>query len=457
MRFLFITTKNADNSQLENLFKTKFDKHELTISTSPSEAINMITYSGAFSGLFIDCELKEVSPNHLASNLIELLGNKPIIFIGPRLVINERIDEEIFRSHEQNELLERPYDPAQIIHVLSNLIDYSAEEHLKDSIQEIKTNSMLPMKIRNFYLFNEIAYDVYLRLTEEQFINIISKDTYYSHSLINSYAKKQVKELYLFKDDYLKLLEESVVVIKTKLSLIRSSQIEKSLDLQVKAITITHQYIRSIGVSDSILELTDIMVSISMENWKKLKSLPQFVVDFPYLRRDYAEQSVLTIYVCLAMSHFLNWNSEFSTNKLVLASILQDSTLEQEEWSKIISLSDPAFVNLCESDRNSFLNHSLEASQVAMNFRHFPDVDFIVAQHHLRPYDGGFPKSISSTKMTMISCLFNLAATFSSMLLKEGTSKSSIKKIFEELEDSYKFGNFREPLEALGKQLNLKK
>lgn len=66
------------------------------------------------------------------------------------------------------------------------------------------------MRLRNFYLFEQVPYDVYIELTSTKFGKVITKDKFYSHQIIQNYSRKNIKYLYLRKDEHLKFLDTSI-------------------------------------------------------------------------------------------------------------------------------------------------------------------------------------------------------------------------------------------------------
>lgn len=453
MNFLFFTSKETDNVLMEKIFKANFPKATLDFAYGLTEILSILSYESKYVSILIDVELKDTSPSTLYNDLSDIVGQKPFIFVGSPNLLKTQIDSEIFLDNELNHIIERPYNHQEIITVIKDIIDFSIQEEIKNSIKELNNDEMMPMAIRNFYLFKKMKYDVYLRLTSDQFIKIIEKNTPYKHNTINSYSKKMVKELYLFKDEYLQLLEESVLIIEGALDNTKPGQVQKSIDLQIKAVTIIHQYIRTIGITDKLTKLTEVLIHSTSKVWEFKHSLLDLIDQYPYDKKDYSEYAILTAYISHGIISGINWKSDLSKNKLVLAAILQDCMLEKDDWVKINGLSDPMFSNLSEEEKQNYLDHPIKAAKVSENFKHFPDIDFILLQHHELPNGKGFPFGIGINKFTTISTVFNISTIFVSAIMRDGKEHTNVKNIVNNLITNFMIGNFRIPVESLAKQL----
>ena len=71
--------------------------------------------------------------------------------------------------------------------------------------------------------------------------------------------------------------------------------------------------------------------------------------------------------------------------KLLLASLLQDVTLTNDDLIKIRSINDPNFKMFTEEEQEDFKNHPQKAANLSTFFNGFSDVDFILMEQHEHP------------------------------------------------------------------------
>lgn len=453
MKALYICDEKEEWNHIKSLFNRNFPKIELTCVLSGDDAIEHLSYEGPFIMIIIETSLRTDHPSELARKLLPLTGEKPYVFIGAKVHINDRVEESLYIRSEMNEIILRPIEPPNFVKTIQKCVDWAKEEEFEKSIEEIDKEELLPMKIRSFYLFNKLPYDVFVELTSTKYVKVITAEKKYLHAEINAYAKKRIKFLYLRKNEYLKFLEDSIEALMQAFS---SNKLNAKMIItnQIRSALIIHQYIKSVGVTDDIINLVDKSISMTrgvLLEHKKFRSVLQF---FPQKSNDLAEQAIMVMYLCESMLATLGWASETSRKKLGLASLLYDSMLDDDELYKIRSLHENAFDLLPEDLQKNFENHPALAAKIAANFQGYPEADFIVAQHHERPKGEGFPNKLSTNKLSAHSCIFILATTFISHFTEErDKEKVAPLNIFRELKGQFNVGNFKEPLQALQKSI----
>jgi len=455
LKALFICDQKEEWSTHSNLFKTHFSNVELVCAIKGSDALEYLSYEGPFAIVIIDCTIQSDEPTELAQKVIDVVGERPIIFTGTKVMIN-RVDENLLLNHPLNDIIYKPYKIENFQSVLSGAFEWAKEEEFEQSIEELDREELLPMKIRNFYLFKEVPYDVYLELTSVKFIKIIGKDRPYTHADILTYARRNIKFLYLRKNDYLKFLEDGIKkvseVLKTK-----NLKSKNAIAFQIRAALLIHQYIRTVGISSDIINLCTRVIEVTGEVFDQhrynQKNAKELLNNIPFSQGDFAEQSIFTNYLCEAILDGLGWKSDLSRKKLGLASLLQDSMLSNEDLVKVRSLDDPNFQMFTAEEQQEFLEHPTKAAEIAQHFQGYPDADYIIAQHHERPDGSGFPVGLQSNRFSAHSCAFILASTYVTRFTNSKREHSDKLQILQDFKRTFNIGNFKEPLKELAKYI----
>jgi HD-GYP domain-containing protein (c-di-GMP phosphodiesterase class II) len=327
------------------------------------------------------------------------------------------------------------------------------KEEFEESILEFTKDDLHKMRLRNFYLFESLPYDVYLELTPTKYGKVISKNKNYSHQVIQNYSRKNIKYLYLRKDEHLKFLDTSVKNL-LKIYEAKLTERKKYLMLHLKTIFFIHQFIKTLSVSDEVVKLTNYFIDSVRDIVKSSEGLGELLITITEnTNMTFAEHSLATAYLCESILYNMGWNADMSRDKLLLAALLQDITLSNDEMLKIRSLNDPNFKVLSEEDQLEFKTHPTKAAQISTFFSGFSDVDFILNEQHEHPTGDGFPKGLNSSGLTTISCIFILASNFASRLATSGNSPTAYKEILGSMKRIYNTGNFKDPLKALEKAL----
>lgn len=417
------------------------------------DLMELMTADGPFSFVVIAIDNKNITVSELYETINETLGQRPFIFIGAPNSIKSYITSEILQRPLINFIVETPILPDPFKKAVNGAIDWVKKEEFEESILEFTRDDLHKMRLRNFYLFEQMPYDVYLELTSTKFGKIISKNKPYSHQLIQNYSRKNIKFLHLKKDEHLKFLDTSIKNL-LKIYEVKLNDRKKYILLHLKTIFFIHQFIKTLSVSDDIVKLTHLFIDSAREVVKSQESIMELLDQITEnANMTFAEHSLATAYVCETILYHMGWSADMSRDKLLLASILQDISLNNDEMIKIRSLNDPSLKTFTEEEQLDFKNHPMKAAQLSTFFSGFSDVDFILSEQHEHPTGDGFPKGINSSGLTTISCIFILANNFISRIAGSKKTPNTYKEIIGNMKRIYNTGNFKEPLKALEKAI----
>lgn len=451
MKVLFITNTPETSDPIKKLIGSNFPKIKMVEVEATTDLMELLTTDGPFLFVVIDIDNKNIDVSETYNMITDTLGTRPVIFVGSPVSVKSYITNAILQQVNTNFIVETPLTPEEVKSAVNSSIDWIKKEEFEESILEFTRDDLHKMRLRNFYLFEQIPYDVYLELTPTKFGKIITKNKTYSHQLIQTYSRKNVKHLYLRKDEYLKFLDTTIKNL-LKIYDVKLSDRKKYIILHLKTIFIIHQFLKTVSVSDDVIKLTHLFIDSTREIVKSKENVVELInqlVKSPNM--TFAEHSLATAYVCESILYYMGWNADMSRDKLLLASILQDIGLSNDEMIKIRSLNDPSFKNLGEEDQLEFSNHPLRAAELSTFFSGFSDVDFILSEQHEHPTGGGFPKGLNSSGLTTISCIFILASNFIARIATSNKDANAIKEILGSMGRIYCTGNFKDPLKALEK------
>lgn len=448
MKVLFISDKPQECDDLNRIFLGNFPKIELVCFNKGQEALEQIPHTSGLQFTIIDLAHKSDSIITLFHQISDCAKNRPILFMGPKNLINVLVPEDIYSKNFANEVIERPIDIRKFKHAIKTALDWTEEQVFCENTLELDLENFVPMKISNFYRFNKIPFDAYLELGRPKFVRIIQKNEVYSQALIIKYAKSNIKFLYLEKNERLQFLEQSIQQATANFSS-KNIPTQNIFEEQIRACSLIHEYILSVGASQSVIDLTGLIIVSIFENFKRFNNLKQILKSFPFLENDSAAKSILIGYVCEAILQKLAWHSDLTRGKLALASILHDITIRNEGLLSITSKDDPNLQDLSEDERKGFLEHPLKAADLAKSYSNFPETSFIIAQHHELPSGKGFPNKLSSHQLTSLSCIFILSTHFVGRLYHGEVNKKTCYSILKDFLENFNDGNFKMPMRVL--------
>lgn len=435
--------------QISRIIKNQYKDLELVLAASKEDAMERASIDGPFGFYALDAEAKEYDPDELGKELLDFTGNRPILFLGHEAYITDRISQELYTSNEYNERILKPFDREDfkddILNKVNNALIFAKKEEFEQSIEEVDPNDFIQMKIKSFYLFNSFPHDIYMEITSTKYIKILPANKPFTVTTLAAYAKKNVRYFHIRKDDQLEYLEgESKKCLKAIRKLPMKS--DEMLLVLLRSVTLVHQTLLAVGVTPSALTLcsavTDAIIEIAQNN----KDFGKLLIRYPNLYSGIASKSLLTGFIATAVATKMGWESVTTKKKLTMAALLMDFTLADEDMSKINSASDPALKNYSEDKIDNFFQHPIKAAEVAQQFTMYPDIDFLIENHHETPNRKGFPNQPSHTKLTALCSVFNVAQFIAAEIDGEMISNPLLAKTIRALSRDYNTGNFKEAM-----------
>jgi response regulator RpfG family c-di-GMP phosphodiesterase len=453
LKVLFIGNIPEENQNIAKMMSHQYPKITLVKASESANLVELITTDGPFSFVIVNINNKNLNVINVYETINEILGSRPFVFIGNQNSVKSQLSSEILDNQETNAVLDFPLNPEEFKKAIDMACDWVKKEEFEQSILEFSRDDLHPMRLRNFYLFEQLPYDVYIELTSSKFGKIISKNKFYSHQIIQNYSRKNIKYLYLRKDEHLKFLDTSI----KNLSKIYSSKLtdkKKYVTLHLKTVFFIQQFIKTVSISDDVNKLVHLYIESVCDLGRAFDNLGDMIeLVTEGGNMSFAEQSVATAYTCEKILTAMGWNADMSRGKLILASILYDIGLNNDDLIKIRSINDPQLKMLSEEEQEEFKNHPAKAAHLSTFFTGFSDVDFILMEQHEHPSGDGFPKGLNSTGLTTISCIFILASNFVSRLAQGPKGPALQRDIIISMRKIYGTGNFKDPLKALEKTL----
>lgn len=455
MKILYFGEVEEDVQYLKNILKTHFKKIHLVLARDQQQLVDVLSYDGPFGFCIIDCSHEDISPTVVYETITGFIGERPLLFMGTKAIVNDRVEQEVFESRENNNILITPLDKNldELKNKLTECVKWAQDHEYEQSIVDIDREEFIGMKIKSFYLYNTFAYDLYVEVTSTKFLKAVVKNTSYSEGDIQRYVKKGVKRFYIKKDDQLKFLEETIVKCRDQLEVLPNSI--ELMKTHVIAFSVIQNYVSNFGVTESVQELTESLID-SIPKLCRDKKLPEIMQEFPFGDAGIAAKSVLVAYICDHISKGLDWNARSSKAKMIISAILHDSFLDNDDLSKITTLEDEDFEMLGNIEKDDFIKHPEKAARIANQFTGYSDIDYIIEQHHELPSGEGFPHGWSSMKLSILSCVFITAYNFTNICSDLELTVENIKKIIRYMSKNYNVGNFKDPMKILADIFNVK-
>lgn len=448
LKTLFVSEDKEVWEILQRLLKTIYGDHvSLTCTINLDDAIKYAISNGPYDFLVIDCDMKNAVPEEVAYSISDVNGDCPILYTGQTTTIADRVSQELFERHEKNETLPKPLEKDPLKEKLDLIINYINQANIDDSVIEGSSDLFIKMKIKNFYLYSVFGYDLYTEITSTKFMRIIEANVPYTNTILNKYARKNIKHFYIKKDDHLDYLDREgskclVALRKTPLDH------KKIFLLIMRSIMVFHEHLLTLGACDMSMRLAsainDKVIKLVGQNYN-FKELTKY---YPQIYDGIANKCLLTAIISQILAEKLEWQSITTKKKLALAAIIMDFNLLDEKLAKVNDMKDLMLNDYKENSVEGFLYHSDKCADMASQFTQYPDVDFILKNHHELPNKKGFPHKPHPSKLTPVCSVFNISQFIASKIDITEINQKNIEIIFKEMLKDYNHGNFKGPLKT---------
>lgn len=138
-----------------------------------------------------------------------------------------------------------------------------------------------------------------------------------------------------------------------------------------------------------------------------------------------------------------------------MAALLMDFTLVDEEMASINSPADPRLKKYDENELENFIQHPIKAAEVSQQFTMYPDIDFLIENHHETPTRKGFPNQPSHTKLNALCSVFNIGQFIAAEIDGRPASNQLLGKTLRALSRDYNAGNFKDAMKAAKELLKM--
>ena len=446
MNVLFVSEDLKEHLILESIFERKFPNIKFIGFNSRKGVLKHLVIDDSFRLIIIECKSSEYDPVDLSREIIDFVGEGCFLFIGSKNDLEKAVISRVNLRKWNYNICEKPYSQTEVFELIQDLLVENQDED-KNKIVKVNSKNYFSIGIKNFYLFSSVPYDAFTEVSGDRFMKIISKNEPYSQHIIKQFASRNIRKLFIEKTDYICFLEESMesagnLMFQKDLSPIKIFQI------QISSVMLIHQCIRDIGVSKTVVKLTEKIINATTENINSFENFNDLIQMFPFEQKDITEKSALLLYVCEMIIKSLNWNSEITRKQLGLASIIHDCFIRNEELTNISNLDSMEYKQLPVEMREEFRLHPVKAAELADQFLGFSNVEFIIEEHHERPNGKGFPNKKKINRISNISCAFIMAVDFVNEMATRGISQESVEHTMSYLDKNYNIGFGKKLLKA---------
>ena len=291
-----------------------------------------------------------------------------------------------------------------------------------------------------------LAGDVYVRLSKTKYIKLFHGGFEFTkHNLYTIWGMKKIEYLYIHKkntSDFISKLHQNIDYLNRN-SAISDEMLMSTVEHSHETV---HHLAQKIGFSKEVLDLTKSYVELAVKAIGKAPKVDVLLHSVLTRNRNYiSSHSILVANLACAIAVELEWPSESTFHKLILAGFLHDITLTNPEHAKARTKADCLKIkdHVSEKEFAAIKNHPYAAGEIVDKLLDIPaDVCVIITQHHEQPDGSGFPRSLMANKIAPLAAVFIVAHDIIDAYLAQGED-FSVEKFIDEKTEFYNAGTFK--------------
>ncbi len=426
------------------IIESNFD-HEIIECESAAVAIEAIKKVGKVDLVFSDYNMGTDTGLDLYKFLIQKNLKIPFALCSTYSPADVKGFENFFEDNPQNSYFQKPFKSADIIQYIENCFsDLTNFDEAPSEYARIEPRRFMRVNI------SKKPFNIYVRLAKMKYVKIVSAGAEEGFEVVEKYIAKGVEFIYIKRDDYLEFEKCSLGALHNKFEKIKEDgPKEEVIEVVLDSIASVQDYVRNLGVNERTIESIENVVSMTEETIKKNDKLGDLLGLLNSKDGFIKDHSYLTCYIACLIADRMSWQSEGIWKNIILASLFQNISLENNEHAKIINLDSEEFKALDENDQTRIRMHPQDAAKMLESASdYFPeDTRKMIQNHHEQPNGSGFPRGLDSSKVSLLEGLFIISTNFARDLLISG-SLNNIMIMVQEYNELYNKSSYKRPYQG---------
>jgi hypothetical protein len=351
----------------------------------------------------------------------------------------ETIDRDILMEYFEKNIsfISFPIRSIELTSLVHDLLERYVDEHDRNDIEN--PFNMYPIQTNFLLMSNEICpYNIYLRIHEKKYVMIVEKDFTDYKDIIQKYISKGIKEFFITHNDY-NIYKERVICGT------RNYGEEESEDKLRQVNQFLQRILLSTGVTAEAINLANNLSTQITKTFSKNRALESILFDnFKGAENQFCyNHSYLTSIVCTYIANKMGWNSQTIIKKLIMASLIHDSSLDTPELVVMHDLYPEQMEHLDKEEKELIHQHGPTLSNILLHHIEIDnDVLIIIKNSHEDPCGTGYPLGADVNKLSSQTGVFLISHEFVVELYKCNFDINKLDEIVTRLFDKYNHGNF---------------
>ena len=283
-----------------------------------NDAIDKIDQQEEISVILCDFNMPGGNGDLVYNHLKRSSKTIPFIFFTTEDITSHETTKDFFESPNHFHVLKPPADEelSGIIKQVTSVKD--TQTPTVKTLENVSENGFVPIRIIRLYTFNEVPYDLYIKLSDVKFVKFMAKGQLYDRDRINEYIGKGVNTLYFKEEDY-KIFTSKYT--KSLLKKLDDTKIEvsKSIEVEMNAVAFVKELLETTGLSPESMSLVSATVEKQIQNFSNHDILGPMIKSVICSNNFQSQHSVLISYIAMLISRKNELDHQCNTGKTLLS------------------------------------------------------------------------------------------------------------------------------------------
>lgn len=415
---------------------------EVVLARTSPEAIKAINNKGRPEIIFVDHELLIGGEAAFYRFLEEKSLHVPVVSCVSSVDYQNDIQDWPLASA----VLVKPVSIEQFTHIVKGITS-----------APVVTPGHIAVKLKTVLDFANSGFDFYLRLSKDNYVKIVKEEDAFTQEDADKLLSRGIKEVHIRASDSHRFLSECEKSLKALFDL-EASKFLSEPSLALEAFVQIEGIARAFGWSREVVvaarKTVDSAITVLNKNPEIVKALKTRLAN---RYSHYARHIGTLTYLNCILSAQLGWGGDNGQIKLVMASLLHDLAVDEDQYNEV-GVWNKRASDLKDRSPESlrYRLHPLEAAKLAQTLDVLPpDVDQIILQHHEKPDGSGFPRGLGATRIGHHSAFFIMMEELVSFIGDGENLETSLKDYLTWGEAYYSEGYFKKIFSLLKEKITL--
>lgn len=427
MNYILVVDDENELCEIYELFLRKAFPLDVVQASSGNHALEIIKTRGKPEVIISDLRMPDGDGYYLYSKLKETNWNIPFILSSADA---DTVRDQFPGIHG---FIEKPH----IVEPAILLVDAIVSKYKVSP-------TYVPIRISHLLRSGTVSFDLYIKISDQKFIKVVNAGEAFVESDAKRFKNKSLDHLLISAgdvDSYLKIFEKNLAAL-----LLAEESPAGMAITSLETLETVERIASSLGWTPEVIEVAKKAMHFAVKTIRAepnlLKLLDKKLGDTSSVYSRHV--SMLALLSCGLCQH-LGWVSDSTQIKLGLAALMHDITVDENRYEDItvwdLAASD---LNDKSPEVHEYRNHPIEAANLLLCMKGLPaDVDQIILQHHEMKDGTGFPRRLTSSRISPMATVFIIVQDLINFLENSEQFEEKISLFIKHRETKYNSGNFK--------------